>query len=110
MDDTQLHLTQVPHPQAKAQQQFHYSPIPIDPLTESGPVTVTISYLSQSGVRVAGKLRLEVFQPGPWRQETIVVDRVVAARLSVEALQEETNLLTAIWNRSNLPRQWSDEL
>ena len=109
LGDTKLHLTQVPHPQAKAQQQFHYSPIPIDPLTESGPVTVTVSYLSQAGVRVAGELRLEVFQPGPWRQEIIVVDGMVAARLSVEALQEETNLLTATWNRSNLPRQWSNE-
>ncbi len=106
---TMLHLTQVPHPQTKAHQQFHYSPIPIDPLTESGPATVTVSYLSQADVRVAEELRLEVFQPGPWRQEIIVVDGMVAAQLSVEALQEETNLLTATWNRSNLPRQWSNE-
>ena len=108
LGDTQLHLTQVPHPEAKAQQQFHYSPIPIDPLTESGPVTVTVSYLSQAGDLVAGELRIEVFQPGPWRQEIIVVDGAVAARLSVEALQEEANLLTATWNRRNLPRQWSN--
>lgn len=107
--DTELHLTQVPQPQAKAQQQFHYSPVPIGPLTESGPVTVTVSYLSQTGVRVAGELRLEVFQPSPWRQEIIVVDGTVSARLSVGALQEETDLLAAAWNRSNLPRQWSNE-
>ena len=106
---TKLHLTQVPHPQAKARQQFHYSPIPIDPLTESGPVTVTVSYLSQAGIRVTGELRLEVFQPSPWRQELIVVDGTVSARLSVEALQEEANLLAATWDRSNLPRQWSNE-
>lgn len=107
--DTKLHLTQVPHPRAKTQQQFHYSPIPIDPLTESGPVTVTVSYLSQADILVAGELRFEVFQPNPWRQEIIVVDGTVAARLSVEAVQEETNLLAATWNRSNLPRQWSNE-
>ena len=107
--NTELHLTPVPHPRAKAQQQFHYSPIPIDPLTESGPITITVSYLSQTGVRVDGEFRLEVYQPGPWRQEIIVVDETVSARLSVEALQAETALLTTAWNRSHLPRQWSNE-
>lgn len=109
LGDTKLHLTQVPYPQAKAQQQFHYSPIPIDPLTESGPVTVTVSYLSPADILVTEEFRFEVFQPNPWRQEIIVVSGAIAARLSVEAVQEETNLLAATWNRSDLPRQWSNE-
>lgn len=109
LGDTELHLTLVPRPEAGARQQFHYSPVPIDPLTESGPAAVTVAYRSPAGVRIEGQFQLEVYQPGPWLQEVIVVDPSVSDRLSVEALQAEADILAAAWNRRDLPRQWSDE-
>ena len=109
LGDTELHLTLVPRPEAGARQQHHYSPVPIDPLTESGPAAVTVAYRSPAGVRVEGQFQLEVYQPGPWVQEVIVVDPSVSDRLSVEALQAEADILAAAWNHRDLPRQWSDE-
>lgn len=109
LGDIKLKLTQVPQLEASHQRLFHYTPVPINPLTETGSLTLDIGYLTMDQKQVNRHLRLNVFQPKRWKQETIVVGDNVSSQLSPSVIQNEKTILEQIWSRRDLPRQWSDQ-